>query len=266
MCIIKDFKPVDPFSLQKCMERFYTGVIPWICFLWITANHIFGCFLKWFRYVLASSVAVEDQRFYNISETFCFFNTFHYVGCLQRLTQHPGNDFYWIQIHHTGKIHNSFKCPNISDIWTPDSIWMSGIEFLVEDIFEFLAEIRIYGCLDIWFHPMGFDSHLTPLRGMPPASHSTPRKWFFSNTDPSHWEDKQILQMSKYKWYLNTRQHLDEWDWILRWGYFWVSGWNQSLWLSGYMVSPKGLWFPFDAYSLHLFFRKHIPRIFAILQ
>ena len=33
MCIIKDFKPVDPFSLQKCMERFYTGVIPWICFL-----------------------------------------------------------------------------------------------------------------------------------------------------------------------------------------------------------------------------------------
>ena len=35
MCIIKDFKPVDPFSLQKCMERFYTGVIPWICFLWI---------------------------------------------------------------------------------------------------------------------------------------------------------------------------------------------------------------------------------------
>ena len=26
-------KPVDPFSLQKCMERFYTGVIPWICFL-----------------------------------------------------------------------------------------------------------------------------------------------------------------------------------------------------------------------------------------
>ncbi len=33
MCIIKDFKPIDPFSLQKCMERFYTGVIPWICFL-----------------------------------------------------------------------------------------------------------------------------------------------------------------------------------------------------------------------------------------
>lgn len=33
MCIIKDFKPVDPFSLQKCMERFDTGVIPWICFL-----------------------------------------------------------------------------------------------------------------------------------------------------------------------------------------------------------------------------------------
>ena len=33
MCIIKDFKPVAPFSLQKCMERFYTGVIPWICFL-----------------------------------------------------------------------------------------------------------------------------------------------------------------------------------------------------------------------------------------
>ncbi len=33
MCIIKDFKPVDPFSLQKRMERFYTGVIPWICFL-----------------------------------------------------------------------------------------------------------------------------------------------------------------------------------------------------------------------------------------
>ena len=33
MCIIKDFKPVDSFSLQKCMERFYTGVIPWICFL-----------------------------------------------------------------------------------------------------------------------------------------------------------------------------------------------------------------------------------------
>lgn len=33
MCIIKDFKPVDPFSLQQCMERFDTGVIPWICFL-----------------------------------------------------------------------------------------------------------------------------------------------------------------------------------------------------------------------------------------
>ena len=33
MCIIKDFKPVDPFSLQKCMERFNTGIIPWICFL-----------------------------------------------------------------------------------------------------------------------------------------------------------------------------------------------------------------------------------------
>ena len=33
MCIIKDFKPIDPFSLQECMERFYTGVIPWICFL-----------------------------------------------------------------------------------------------------------------------------------------------------------------------------------------------------------------------------------------
>ena len=33
MCIIKDFKPIDPLSLQKCMERFYTGVIPWICFL-----------------------------------------------------------------------------------------------------------------------------------------------------------------------------------------------------------------------------------------
>ena len=28
---------------------------------------------------------------------------------------------------------------------------MSGIEFFVEDIFEFLAEIRVYGCLDIWF-------------------------------------------------------------------------------------------------------------------
>ena len=25
MCIIKDFKPVDPFSLQKCMERFYVS-------------------------------------------------------------------------------------------------------------------------------------------------------------------------------------------------------------------------------------------------
>ena len=33
MCIIKDFKPVDSFSLQKCMEGFDTGVIPWICFL-----------------------------------------------------------------------------------------------------------------------------------------------------------------------------------------------------------------------------------------
>ena len=132
MCIIKDFKPVDPFSLQKCMERFYTGVIPWICFLWITVNHTFGCFLKCFRYVLASSVAVEDQRFFNISDMFCFFNTFHYVGCLQRLTQHPGNDFSWIQIHHTGKIHKSFKCPNISDIWTPDSIWMSRVGFLVD--------------------------------------------------------------------------------------------------------------------------------------
>jgi len=40
---------------------------------------------------------------------------------------------------------------------------MSRIEFLVEDIFEFLAEIRVYGCLDIWFHPMGFDSHLTHI-------------------------------------------------------------------------------------------------------
>lgn len=37
--------------------------------------------------------SVEDQRFFNISDTFCFFNTFHYVGCLQRLTQYPGNDF-----------------------------------------------------------------------------------------------------------------------------------------------------------------------------
>ena len=37
--------------------------------------------------------AVEDQRFFNISDTFCFFNTFHYVGGLQRLTQHPENDF-----------------------------------------------------------------------------------------------------------------------------------------------------------------------------
>ena len=33
MCIIKDFKPIDPFSLQKCMKRFDTGIIPWICFL-----------------------------------------------------------------------------------------------------------------------------------------------------------------------------------------------------------------------------------------
>lgn len=27
MCIIKDFKSIDLFSLQECMEGFYTGVI-----------------------------------------------------------------------------------------------------------------------------------------------------------------------------------------------------------------------------------------------
>ena len=33
MCIIKDFKPINPFPLQECMKGFYTGIIPWICFL-----------------------------------------------------------------------------------------------------------------------------------------------------------------------------------------------------------------------------------------
>ena len=33
MCIITDFKPINPFPLQECMKGFYTGIIPWICFL-----------------------------------------------------------------------------------------------------------------------------------------------------------------------------------------------------------------------------------------
>ena len=66
--------------------------------------------------------------------------------------------FLEYRFNHTSKMHKSFTYPNIHDIWTPGSIWMSRIEFLVKDIFKFLAEIRIYGCLDIWFHPMGLDS------------------------------------------------------------------------------------------------------------
>ena len=54
------------------MKRFYTGIVSWICFLWITMNHTSGCFFKCFRYVLTSSVAVKNQRVFNISDTFFF--------------------------------------------------------------------------------------------------------------------------------------------------------------------------------------------------
>ena len=135
VCIIKDFEPIDPFPFQECMKRFYTGIIPWICFLWITVNHTCGCFLKCFRHVLTSPVTMEDQRFFNVSDTFCFFDTFHYMGCLQCFTQYPWNDFSRIQIHDAGKIHKSFQCPNIGDIGAPDSIRLCRIELLIENIF-----------------------------------------------------------------------------------------------------------------------------------
>lgn len=69
--------------------------------------------------------------------------------------------FSWIQIYDTGKVHKSFKCPNIVDIRTPSGIRMRRIKVLVEDIFEFLAEVRIYSCLDIRFHSLSSGSHLT---------------------------------------------------------------------------------------------------------
>ena len=104
---------------------------------------------------------MENQWFFNFSNMFCFFNILHYVRSFQHLTKHPGNDFSWIQIYDTGKVHKSFKCPNIVDIRTPSGIRMRRIKVLVEDIFEFLAEVRIYSCLDIRFHSLSSGSHLT---------------------------------------------------------------------------------------------------------
>ena len=131
------------------MGGFHAGVIPWICFLWITEDYPCGRFLRCFWYILTSPVTMENQWFFNFSNMFCFFNILHYVRSFQHLTKHPGNDFSWIQIYDTGKVHKSFKCPNIVDIRTPSGIRMRRIKVLVEDIFEFLAEVRIYSCLDI---------------------------------------------------------------------------------------------------------------------
>ena len=35
----------------------------------------------------------EHQWIFYVSVLFCFFNTFYYMGCFQRLAQNPGNDF-----------------------------------------------------------------------------------------------------------------------------------------------------------------------------
>ena len=62
MFVIADLKAVQPFPFYQRMKGFDTGIILRKSFLEIASIHFCCCLFIFFRYILAASVTVDDQR------------------------------------------------------------------------------------------------------------------------------------------------------------------------------------------------------------
>ncbi len=150
---------VQPFPLDQGVKGFDTGVIVGIAFVAVAQLELFGGVPVSLGNVLGAAIAVQDQWLIGLAPGFSQIDCFYYILGFQGWSKYPGNDLPGVKVHNAGQVGKSLMGVDVGDVSAPHGIWPVRIELLIQNVVQFLAEVRVNGCGDPGLDPLGANSH-----------------------------------------------------------------------------------------------------------